>query len=310
MGQNNLWHVLRALYFPSRFRIRSDLTRRQYVFAVRELETMLGGPAIIDDLTDDNFIRLVHFMETRKLAPKTINERVGRLKTLANWLWRKGLIRFGPTIERIPEPIRIPRAWSKPQLAALFDAAGRMEGRIGPFLASAWWFAFLATAWWTGERTAALLALRWQWLEGNVLYVPGEVRKGGRKDAAYRLPVECMARLASLSGQSPFIFPWPARRGQGARKADGNACIQTFYRHYDLLLQSAGLPLGRYNKLQKVRRSHATWKEIMGGSATRSLMHDDPATAIRFYIDPGLFDEEPPLFTPWEPTDRSRPPGA
>lgn len=297
--QRNVWYVCRSLYFPARFRIRSDLTRRQYLFAYRELETFLCRPPVIDDLSDDNFIGLVRFMESRKLAAKTINERVGRLKTLANWLWRKGMIQFGPTVERIPEPIRIPRAWSKPQLAALFRAARNMPGRVGPFLASAWWLAFLATAWWTAERTAALLALRWQWLDGNVLYVPGEVRKGGRKDAAYRLPVECMALLASLSGQSPFIFPWPARQGQGARKAGGNACIQTFYRHYDLLLQSAGLPPGRYNKVQRVRRSHATWKEIMGGSATRSLMHDDPATAIRFYIDPGLFDDDEPLFVPW-----------
>lgn len=313
IDQSNLWLVLRTLYFPSRFRIRSDLTRRQYVFAVRELEEMLLRPATVEDLQDDVFVQLVRYMESRRLEPRTINDRVGRLKTLATWLWRKGVIRFGPTVEKIPEPIRIPRAWSKPQLAALFAAARRMEGRVGPFLASSWWFAFLGTAWWTGERTTAMLALRWQWLEGNVLYVPGEVRKGGRKDAAYRLPVECMALLAGLSGPSPLIFPWPSRQGPGQRiPPREQGCVGTFYKHYDAMLRDAGLPTGRYNKLQKVRRSHATWKEIMGGSATRSLMHDDPSTAHRYYIDPGLFDDEQPLFRPWEPEpphDRSRPPG-
>lgn len=312
IDQNNVWYVLRTLYFPARFRIRSDLTRRQYLFAYRELEGFLCRPPVIDDLEDDTFIGLVRYMEAQKLAAKTINERVGRLKTLANWLWRKGLIRFGPTIERVPEPIRIPRAWNKQQLVALFAAASRMEGRVGPYLASAWWFAFLATAWWTGERTTAMLALRWQWLEGNVLYVPGEVRKGGRKDACYRLPGECLALLVALSGQSPLLFPWPARQGRGRRKAKGDeGCVGTFYNHYDVLLRTAGLPTGRYNKLQKVRRSHATWKEIMGGSATRSLMHDDPSTAHRYYIDPSLFDDEPPLFRPWgdDPIDRDRPLG-
>jgi integrase len=301
LGQSLLWHVLRNLYFPSRFRIRSDLTRRQYVFAVRELEEMLLRPATIDDLEDDTFIQLVRYMESRQLCARTINDRVGRLKTLANWCWRKGLIRLGPTVEKIPEPIRLPRAWNKQQLAALFLAARQMEGRVGPFLASAWWFAFLATAWWTGERTTAMLALRWQWLEGNVLYVPGEYRKGGRKDAAYRLPPECMGLLAGLSGPGEYIFPWPARQGQGRRKERGEkGCVGTFYKHYDALLRLAGLPTGRYNKLQKVRRSHATWKEIMGGSAARSLMHDDPSTAQRFYIDPSLFDNDEPLFRPWE----------
>lgn len=310
----NLWYVLRTLYFPSRFRIRSDLTRRQYIFAVRELETFLCRAPSIDDLEDETFIGLARFMETRKLDPRTINDRVGRLKTLANWLWRKGLIRFGPTVEKIPEPIRLPRAWNRQQLGAIFDAARRMEGRVGPFLASAWWFAFLGVAWWTAERTTAMLALRWEWLEGNVLYVPGCVRKGGRKDAAYRLPVECMALLAGLSGPGALIFPWPTRQGPGRRKPPGDqGCLGTFYKHYDTLLRTAGLPTGRYNKLQKVRRSHATWKEIMSGpgSATRSLMHDDPQTAMRFYIDRGLIDDDQPLFRPWSdpPHDRSRGPG-
>jgi integrase len=314
IDQTNVWHVLRALYFPSRFRIRSDLTRRQYVFAVRELEGMLSRPPVLDDLTDETFCDLVRYMEAQKLASRTINDRVGRLKTLATWLWRKGIIRFGPTVEKIPEPIRIPRAWNREQLADLFAAARNMPGRVGPFLAGAWWTAFLATAWWSGERTTALLALRWEWLEGDVLYVPGEVRKGGRKDAAYRLPVECMALLAALSGPSPLIFPWPSRQGAGQRKPAGeDGCRGTFYNHYDVLLRMAGLPTGRYNKVQKVRRSHATWKEIMSGpgSATRSLMHDDPSTAMRYYLDRGLLDDGPELFRPWsDPLDRTRPPGS
>jgi integrase len=298
-----LWAVLRTLYFPARFRIRSDLTRRQYLFAVGELEAMLGRSPLVSDLTDETLADLARYMERQQLAVRTINERVGRLKTLWNWLWRKGRVPFGPTVERIPEPIRTPRAWNREQLQSLFAAARAMPGRVGPFLASAWWFAFLATAWWSGERTSALLALRWEWLEGDVLYVPGEVRKGGRKDMAYRLPPECMALLASLSGPSPLIFPWPARTGQGAR--GGSGCIGTFYNHYDVLLRMAGLPTGRYNKLQRVRRSHATWKEIISGpgSATRSLRHEDPATAWRYYIDAGLLDSEseaePRLFLPW-----------
>lgn len=318
LGQKNLWHVLRTLYFPSRFRIRSDLTRRQYVFAVRELEDMLLRPPTIDDLVDDTFVELVRFMEAQKLQSRTINDRVGRLKTLANWCWRKGLIRFGPTIEKIPEPIRIPRAWNKQQLAALFDAARKMPGYVGPYRACVWWSAFLALAWWTGERTTALLSLEWRWLEQDVLYVPGEVRKGGRKDAAYRLPVECLSLLMSIAGNHAKIFHRPARQGRGRRKADGDSCIQTFYRDYDALLRLAGLPTGRHNKVQKIRRSHATWKEIMGGNASRSLMHDDPATTHRYYIDPGMSEEDRPLFSPWgddsrpgrEPIDRQRPPGA
>lgn len=313
LGDQLVWYVCRTLYFPSRFRIRSDLTRRQYLFAVRELEEMLGRSPIVDDLTDDTLSDLARYMEQQKLAAKTINERVGRLKTLMNWLWRKGYIRCGPTVERIPEPIRVPRAWSKEQLAALFAAARQMEGRVGPYLASHWWTAFLATAWWTGERTTALLRLRWDWLEGDVLYVPGEVRKGGRKDACYRLPQECVALLVGLSGKD-LIFPWPSREGPGQRKPAGSeGCVGTFYGHYDRLLRLAGLPTGRYNKVQRVRRSHATWKEILSGpgSATRSLMHDDPSTAMRFYLDRGLIDDGPPLFRPWSdpPHDRRKNPG-
>lgn len=280
-----LWPLACELYFPSRMRIRSALTKRQYWFAVEHLGLMLGREPLASDLNDETLVTFTRWLESRNLAPKTVNERVGRLKTMATWLWRKGLLPNGPTVEKIPEPIRTPRAWTRTQLADLFQAAQSMPGRVGVFRAAVWWSAFLSVAWFTGERTHAMLALRWDWLEADVLHVPGEVRKGGRKDATYVLPPECLARLVPLSGTSPLIFPWHLTE-----------C--SFYLHFDRLLRLAGLPTGRLNKLQKVRRSHATWLREAGGDPTRSLLHDSPETTIRHYLDPTINRQAPQLFDP------------
>jgi integrase len=282
---DDLWTVCCAMYFPQRLRIRSDLTRRQYQFAVDNLAAMLGRAASIADLTDETLIRLCHFLDSQGLAAKTINERVGRLKTLANWLWRRGEISRGPTVEKIPEPIRTPRAWNRAQLEALFAAAAAMPGRVCQFRAAVWWSAFLSVAWFTGERTHALLALRWEWLDADVLHVPAEVRKGGRKDGLYILPAECLARLVPLSSAGKLIFPWHLTE-----------C--SFYLHYDRLLRLAGLPTGRAQKVQKIRRSHATWLREAGGDPTRSLLHDSQETTIRHYLDPSICRQPPRLFDP------------
>lgn len=284
-GQSDLWRVCEGLYFPQRFRIRSLLTRRQYRFAVSGLAEMLQRQAKVSDLDDDTLVRFVHWLTGQGLAAKTVNERVGRLKCLWRWLADKGYVRLRPTVEKVPEPQKIPRAWDRNQLAALFEASTRMPGRVGPFLASKWWGAFLLVAWYTGERTRAMLSLKWEWLEGNTLHVPSEVRKGN-KDAMYFLPEDCLAILIPLSGPSPLIFPWP--------KSD---CL--FWLHYSRLLRLAGLPVGRGNKLQRVRRSHATWLKAAGGDATRSLMHDDPSTTNKHYIDPAIGGKPPQLFNPW-----------
>lgn len=285
-SQSDLWRVCEGLYFPQRFRIRSSLTRRQYQFAVSGLGEMLQRPAKVADLSDETLVNMVHWLEAKGLAPKTVNERVGRLKCLWRWLADKGMVTLRPTVEKIPEPIRTPRAWDRIQLAALFEAAGRMPGRVGIFRSPVWWTAFLATAWYTGERTHALLECRWEWLEGSSLHVPAEVRKGGRKDALYILPPDCLALLVPLSGPSPLIFPWPQT-------------LCNFYLRYDRLLRLAGLPTGRANKVQKIRRSHATWLKVVGGDPTRSLQHDDPATTNRHYLDPTIDGAPPPLFRPW-----------
>ena len=284
-GQSDLWRVCEGLYFPQRFRIRSSLTRRQYQFAVSGLAEMLQRQAKVSDLADDTLVRFVHWLTGKGLAPKTVNERVGRLKTLWLWLWKKGLVRCGPTIEKLIEPQRTPRAWNREQLEALFAAAGMMPGRVGQFRASVWWAGFLSVAWFTGERTHALLALRWEWLDGDVLHVPCEVRKGGKKDGLYVLPAECLAKLVPLSSAGPLIFPWHLTE-----------C--SFFLHYDRLLRLAKLPTGRAQKVQKIRRSHATWLKEAGGDPTRSLQHGSPETTIRHYIDPSICRQPPRLFDP------------
>jgi len=61
--------------------------------------------------------------------------------------------------------------------------------------------------------------------------------------------------------------------------------------------KAAKLPSGRHRKTQSMRVSHATWLTVVGGDATKSLMHSDPATTRDHYIDPKIaMPNQPRLF--------------
>lgn len=77
-----LWDICTREYFPRRLAIRSDKTVRQYRFAVQDFGRFLGHEPTIADLTDDNLYGLAKLLICRGLAAKTVNERVGRIKTL------------------------------------------------------------------------------------------------------------------------------------------------------------------------------------------------------------------------------------
>ena len=106
-SQNNLWTICHDQYFPLNLRIGSVDTIRQYRFALNDFAESLGRIATIDDLNDDNLTRLSrNLLRVRGLAPRTVNERVGRIKSLWTWLAKRGEVRTWPTVTRIPNPPR------------------------------------------------------------------------------------------------------------------------------------------------------------------------------------------------------------
>jgi hypothetical protein len=69
-------------------------------------------------------------------------------------------------------------------------------------------------------------------------------------------------------------------------------------------LERAGLPNDSRHKTHCLRCSHATWLAVMGGNPSAALMHSDPATTQKHYIDSRLCPPvQPKLFVPWHNPD-------
>lgn len=287
MSNGDLWSICHDQYFRFRVKLRSEKTRIQYRLALNNFRDCLGRSPEVADLQDDNLAALCGWLLDQKLSEFTVNERIGRIKSLWNWLARRGVVRTFPTIDKIPTEERIPRAWSVEELRKLFDSCAQERGTIDGIPAAAWWLALHSWLWCTSERKGATFGLRWDMvdLDGLVAVVPASIRKGttGR---VYQLWPEAAAMLRSIREPSrELVFPWPFDEG-------------TYYYRYGRLLRRAGLPDGR-NKTHAMRVSHATWREATGGNASQSLGHADPQTTRRHYLDPRIVrQDQEPLFWP------------
>lgn len=264
--------------------IRHPKTRLHYLRAIRQFGESLGKPATVDDLTDDSLVQFEKSLDG--LAVSTINERLRRVKAIWTWCCKKGLKRVWPTIQAQPEPEPHRRAWTVEEVRRLLAACDEFTTQGGRSYdgvpAAKWWRLFHLVAWETGERTGALLELKWAWLSDTGLDVPAEARKGRRKSAYYRLSADLLRELSQFrTPEREMVFPW-------------SLSLASFWNHYTRLLKLAGLPHDRKCKPQKLRRSHLTWWAIGGQNATERAKHSDPMTTMKSYLDETLFPQIDP----------------
>lgn len=292
MLNDSLWTVCEGLYFPRKLNTGPE-TRRQYRYALNDWARTLGREPTLADLDDDRLTLWMRAMMDRRpaLSPWTINERAGRVKTLWTWLAKKQYVSTFPTVQRLACPEPTPRAWTQEQLAKLFAGADLEGGLIGGVPARLWWKARLAWHWFTGERKGATDALTWGMLDlgRGMAVLPAEIRKGRRKPAIYTLPPALVELLRLIEAPArDLVFPW-------------DKSPDTYWLHWDRILRHAGLPGGRKSKTHSLRVSHATWRDKLGEDASRALLHSDPATTRKHYIDASFSPESNPLFVPWQP---------
>src|SRR3954454_1371455 len=105
MTSNGLWDLCEKRYFKLNLKCGPD-TQRQYKYALNDWGSVLGHQPTTDDLTDDEITIWIRDLLDRDppLSKWTINEKVGRVKSLWNWLARRGYVRTFPTVERLAVP--------------------------------------------------------------------------------------------------------------------------------------------------------------------------------------------------------------
>lgn len=286
--ETSLKDVCDFVYFPRSLSIRSRKTKDLYYIAIRLFSRYLGREARVSDLDDDLITAFLKMqVEIEELSPHTANEKVGRLRTMWNWLARRNCIKTWPTFGSLPCPKRIPKAWRIEQLEAFYQQCKNKRGRVGKVPAHIWWRALIMLLWCTSERIGAALAFRWSDVEfaDSWIAIPAELRKGGLNDRGYRLWPEVIELLKAIKSYRPdcdddapvFAFPFS---------------ISTLYNHYNRLLKAAGLPTDRKSKFHRLRVSHATWTKKSGGDPQESLGHSSPAVTRMHYLDPSILTPE------------------
>ena len=116
-------------------------------------------------------------------------------------------------------------------------------------------------------------------LTGPHLLVRAEVRKGGKRDKAYRLSERTTALVRQVTGERR-IFEWPqARTYLWSRYAD--------------IVARAGLGKGRHLSFHALRRSAASHFQSLGGDAVALLDHSNPRITHRWYLDRRMTDTGP-----------------
>ena len=271
------------LFTPAKLATRSKSTRTHYRLALENLDTFLGRPARVADLTDQNVGGMMAWLVDTGRGVRTTNNRRDYLLAFWRWCAKHGHLSRWPDVDSLPEPKRTPRAWTAEQLTSLLTTCANQTGRIAGIEAATWWTAIHNVWWDTGERTGATLQVKLADYnpESGELFIPAEVRKTN-DDRIYELTDAARAGLAKmLKPDRDLLFPLPG-------------CLGTFYNHYTRLLKDAGLPSTRRDKPQKMRRSFASHLEAAGGNATEALGHSARSVTVRSYIDPTIVKRPPP----------------
>lgn len=281
--ESDLSWLLENFYFPRQPAIRKEKTRVQYRCAMRSFAESLGHRPKLEDLTDENILAMIYQLRKKKLAEKTVCERRGRINAFWKWLRDRGRVQTSPTIKALKIPKRIPRAWTKDELAKLLAACEQETRPVGAIPGALWWRAMHAVLWDTGHRIGALLEARVDDLRpGGWLILPAESLKGERVDMAHRLHPNTVDLLQQLIPRGKMLFPFPYNIG-------------TLYNRYKKILQRAGLPASHVDKFHKMRRSMASHLEAAGGNATQALGHSSRSVTVSCYLDPTIIGQESPM---------------
>lgn len=263
---------------PLALRGRTEKTLKLYGTTLKRFERFLSRDPAISDLTDDTVGRFLSFARsTENLAPASVNKERNNILAIWRFACGQGVILKQPTVKPDREPVRVPKAWTKKELAKLFAAIKRQTGWIGGVPAMDWWHTLHMVAWETGERIGALMQVRWDDIDltHRALLIPAENRKGGREDRSYKLTshtIECLVKISHP--QREMVFPWPYNPNY------------IWYR-YSQLLKAAGLPSDSKSKFHRMRRSVASHAEAAGGNATELLGHSQ-RRVTRAYLDPRI----------------------
>jgi len=128
---NELRHYFETRFKPAKLSNRHRQTCYQYELNLRRFDEFLERPALISDLTDEAVATCMAWLKTKKdLSVASIGKFRDNFCCLWKYLNAVRIVDTLPTIDAIPEPKRIPRAWSRAEIEQLWQALARLPGKV------------------------------------------------------------------------------------------------------------------------------------------------------------------------------------
>lgn len=300
---HNSLRWLFELYIAHKLATASEKTHYRYRYSIDLFAQCLGREPMLTDLRDEVIGVVIGWIQKRR-RPRLSAATASKFRDciLAAWRFgaRKGIVAHWPDVPDVKEPVRIPVAWTKDELAKLWSYISRMPGELCGISASDWFCSLHAVLWDSGARIGETMQLRWENvdLSGGWVTMKAETRKGGLSDKLSKLhpsTVELLDRIRFP--ERKIVWPWPYH--------------ETYlWKHYGEILRRAGLPDGRERKFHCMRKSCASHiTAIVNEAAAQSAMgHADIRMTRGVYIDPKIARPPAPsdfLFRPGE-TDPPR----
>jgi integrase len=277
-------------YRPRRLLDGSPLTLQQYAVTLRKFSAFLGRPAQITDLDED---RLTEFLSTLTghLSACSVNSARKHLLALANFANRKGFLAEAPDVAKVRLPKRIPVAYTAEQIGQLLSACRDIKGLINGVPGTLFWSAAFLVLYDTGIRAGPLWLLTWGDWQPPSLLVRAETQKH-KADQLLRVREQTAEAIEAIR-QPPRdrIFDWPYSD-------------RIKYVRIKRIFKSAGLPHGRRDLCQRIRRTTATLMHDAGADATTQLGHSSDRITREHYLDQSHTVQAADVLP--EPTQRPR----
>ena len=281
---------LRA-FFETIYLDERDLAQqsaRQLRLSLNHFIRFCGYEVLIDRLDHSHLNRWCSSIS--HLSPRTIKRRLQDVLCVWDYAYSVGVTENAPNRKRVRSvriSKRLPEAWTLEQLRSMTNSAATFTDVLpngvirGNALTAA-----ICTGFYSALRASDLMRLSRCQVASGVGAVQQAKRRGD--EVLVRLPEWFIAWInEAYPKKETRIVAWPHR-------------LEYFYDAWDKMLLRANLPIGRTEKLQKLRRTSVTYGELAQRGFGAQLAGHAPGTRTTYdsYADPRILLGESTISLP------------
>lgn len=226
----------------------------------------------------------------REWAPKTMKRRVADVLAVWTYAYAIGETENQPNrlrIRHIRIPRQLPVAWTIDDLQAMLDASNRFDRYLHNGVPQfALLRAMINVGFYSALRASDLMRVRRHELSSSGLGVAQEKKHGS--EVFVVIPQWVIDEIDETYPRTVVeVFAWPHSK-------------VSFYDLWHRMLRVAGLPCGKREGLQKLRRTAVTYGELAQTGYGSRLAGHSPGSAVtyRSYADPRVLQAKSPVSLP------------